>query len=322
MVAAVISLPLMAAAADPIAIKLATNSSGTDDDVYTIAANKFTEALEEVAPGQFEVTYYPNRQLGDEKELMQGLQLGTVDMAIVTNSTAANVAPQLAVNDLPFLYSSQEQAAEILDGPLGEKLFDALEQKNIIGLSFCESGYRQMINNAKPIETPEDVVGVKFRVMQSPLFIDMFRNLGGAAVPMAWGDTVTALQQGTVDGLENAAWTIPAFSLDEITKYLSLTNHIYTVAPLMMSKSFYSRLSSEQQEAIHKAGMLACERQRVISAQHERDIIEGLKASGKMQVNEVQDIGAFREKMAPLYEEYRDRVGSDLLDQWLAAAKG
>lgn len=305
--------------AEETAIKFASNSAGTDDDVYTVSARQFEAALDEIAPGRFKVTYYPNRQLGDEKELMQGLQLGTVDMAIVTNSTVANVAPELVVNDLPFLYSSQEQAANILDGPLGQELFEALERKNIIGLAFCESGYRHMVNNVRPVETPEDVVGIKYRVMQSPIFIGMFQNLGGSAVPMAWGDTVTALQQGTVDGLEVPAWVVAANNLEEVTKYFSLTHHVYTVAPIMMAKSFYERMGDEDQEAVHAAARNACQKQRVISAQLEKDIIETLRADDRMSVNEVGDVSGFRQKMMPVYEQYRDRIGSDLLDRWLAA---
>lgn len=308
-----------AAQADAVKLRMGSATADAETDVYKITYRELAKALEELAPGQFEVSFFPNRQLGDEKEMVQGLQLGVLDLAAITNSVVANTAPQFVVNDLPFLYANQQVAARILDGELGDSLLASLEEKGIVGLAFCEAGYRHMLNNLHPVNTPADVVNAKYRVMQSPIFIGMFESLKGNPVPMAWGDTITAFQQGAIDGLEVPAWVVAGANLDQVAKYMSLTRHVYSAAPLMMSKASFNKLSAEQQDVMRKAAKKACAVQRERGAAQEAEILEKLKAGGKMQINDVSDAAPFRDAMKPIYEQYRDKIGSDRLDAWLAA---
>lgn len=307
--------------ADPVKLRMGSATADADTDVYKITFNELSKALEEIAPGQFEMSFFPNRQLGDEKEMVQSLQLGTLDLAAITNSVVANVVPTFVVNDLPFLFPDQATAIEVLDGPLGEELMADLDAKGIVGLAFCEAGYRHMLNNVRPVTVPEDVVGSKYRVMQSPIFVGMFENLGSNPVPMAWGDSITAFQQGAIDGIEVPAWVVAGSNLDEVAKYMSLTRHVYSVAPLMMSKTSFNRLSEEQQGALKTAARTACAAERVQSAEQEKQIIADLTARGRMAINEVEDTAPFREAMLPVYENFRDQIGSDRLDAWLAATR-
>lgn len=306
------------ASAAEIDIRFGWATTDSDTDSYKFAARQFAAALEEAAPGRFSVSYFPNRQLGDEKEMVQGLQLGTVDVALITNSVVANVEPSFLINDLPFLYTSAEQAHEILDGELGQELFTALAKKKIVGLAFCESGFRNMVNNVRPVTAPQDVEGVKYRVMESPIFIGMYQSLGGTAVPMAWGDTFTAMQQGTIDGLEIPTWVVAAAKVNEVAKYLSLTQHVYTATPLLMSARLYDRLGAEDQQIVRQAAQAACGAQREFNVMMEHKDIETLESKG-MLVNEVGATTAFRDKMQPVYDEYRSKIGGELMDQWLAA---
>lgn len=308
-----------ASLADPVKLKMGSATSDADNDVYKIAYLELSKALEEIAPGEFEISFFPNRQLGDEKEMVQGLQLGVLDMAIITNSVIANTAPQFVINDLPFLYGSQEKAGAVLDGELGRSLLDSLEKNSMVGLAFCGSGYRHMLNNTRPVMTPEDVVGAKYRVMQSPIFIKMFENLDGNPVPMAWGDTIPAFQQGAIDGIEVPAWVVASANLDEVAKYMSLTKHVYSAAPILMSKGAFGKLSEDQQEKMKQAARVACQNQRDRGAAQEQDILDALRASGKIEINDVPDTAPFRTAMQPVYELYRDKIGSDRLDSWLAA---
>lgn len=317
--AALVTLASAPVQAEAVKLRMGSATADAETDVYKIAYRELTKALEEMAPGQFDVSFFPNRQLGDEKEMVQGLQLGVLDLAPITNSVVANTAPQFVVNDLPFLYASQEIAAEILDGELGDELLASLEEKGIVGLAFCEAGYRHMLNNIQPVNTPADVIDAKYRVMQSPIFIGMFESLKGNPVPMAWGDTITAFQQGAIDGLEVPAWVVAGANLDEVAKYMSLTRHVYSAAPLMMSKTSFNKLTAEQQDVMRKAAKKACGIQRERGAAQEAEIIENLRAGGKIQINEVADAGPFREAMQPVYEQYRDKIGSDRLDAWLSA---
>src|SRR5690606_19964874 len=134
---------------------------------------------EELTNSELEVQLFPNRQLGDEKEILEGIRFGTIEAGVVTNAVVANVHKPLQVNDMPFLYPSAEVAHRILDGELGQELLAGLEDKGIIGLRFCEGGFRSMINNVRPVTQPSDVEGVKYRVMQNPVYIGMFSSLGG-----------------------------------------------------------------------------------------------------------------------------------------------
>lgn len=309
------------AVAEPVKLRMGSATADADTDVYKITFLELSKALEAAAPGEFDLSFFPNRQLGDEKEMVQGLQLGTLDLAAITNSVVANVVPEFVVNDLPFVYPDQETAVAILEGPLGDDLMALLDAKGIVGLAFCEAGYRHMLNNVRPVTKPEDVVQSKYRVMQSPIFIGMFESLGGNPVPMAWGDTVTAFQQGAIDGIEVPAWVVAGANLDEVSKYMSLTRHVYSVAPLMMSKASFNRLSETQQQALKSAAESACQAERVQSAAQEASILQELAAKGRMQINQVEDIAPFREAMVPVYEEFRSQIGSDRLDAWLAATQ-
>ncbi len=206
-------------------MKLGWTTADSATDPYTVGAKAFKTAVEANSKGSIEVQLYPNRQLGEEKQVMEAVRFGTVDMTIMTNAVIAQIEPAYQVNDLPFLYSSEEQARKALDGKLGNDLSALLAKKNMIVLGYMEGGFRQMINNKKPVGVPADVTGVKYRVMQNPMYIDMFTSLGGAAVPMAWGEVFTAVQQGTIDGLEIPVAVIDSSKMYEVTKFLSMTNH-------------------------------------------------------------------------------------------------
>ena len=149
-----------AALAGPITLKIAWCTTLGKTDQYGNTAKEFNKALKEVAPGQFKVQYFPNRQLGDEKETLEGLGFGTIDMGVITNSPISRIALPFQVNDLPFIYASKKQAYKVLDGPAGQELMKILEAKNIIGLGFAEGGYRHIINNVRQVYTPGDVEGI------------------------------------------------------------------------------------------------------------------------------------------------------------------
>ncbi len=174
-----------------------------------------------------------------------------------------------------------------------------------------------MINNKRPVYVPADVSGVKYRVMQNPLFIKMFSALGGNAVPMAWGEVFTAVQQGTIDGLEIPVAVIHSNKFADVTKYLSLTKHTYSALSLLYSQRAFKKLTSEQQDTVHKAARLAIDRQRQQVAQNTLEIIESLKSQG-MEVYEIKDPGAFRDLVGDIYKEFRPKVGTALFDKALA----
>ena len=308
------------ALASPMVLKVAWITSDGPSDPYAIAAREIKKALEAAAPGQFDVQFFPNRQLGDEKEMLESMSFGTLNMGIVTNAPIASIEPVFQVNDLPFLYADEAQAHKVLDGPVGQAQLAKLAKKKIVGLGFAEGGFRQMINNVRPVMEPKDVEGIKWRVMQNPVYLGMFRALGGNAVPMAWGETFTAVQQGTVDGLEIPLAVIQNNGYAEVTKYLSLTNHTYSALGILMAQKTYDKLSDAQKAALKKAVAEGIASQRQINAANEAKIRENLAAKG-MQVNKIKDPAAFRAKVVPVYEEFKPSIGAEIMDQVMNAVK-
>lgn len=301
-------------------IKIGWTTSDGASDPYAIGARAFKAAAEANSKGTLDVQLYPNRQLGDERPMIEGLRFGTVDAGIITNSSVAQIEPSFQLNDLPFLYKSEEQAFKLLDGSVGAQMTKKLDAKGILTLGYMDSGFRSIVNNRRPVAKPEDVSGVKYRVMQSPVYIEMFNSLGGSAVPMAWGETFTAVQQGTIDGLEAPVTVLDQSKFFEVTKYLSLTNHTYSVLHFLMSKRTFDKLSPDQKKAVKDAAAQAVAEQRKVSVENTRKIIASLQSRG-VKVNTVENRDAFVERVKPVYEKYRGSIGSDLLNAALAEVK-
>jgi len=314
------TLVAAAPAAAQTVIKLGwTTTDNARDDPYAMGAHAFKEELEQRLPGAVTVQLYPNRQLGDEKQMLEGLRFGTVDAAIITNAVIAQLEPAMQLNDLPFLFNDAEHARRALDGRVGQELAQKLDARGLAVLGYMEGGFRHMLNNKHPVHMPADVQNVKYRVMQNPVYIDMFNALGGSAVPMAWGETYTAVQQGTIDGLEIPLPIVLAAKFPEVTKYLSLTGHTYSAIPLLMSKRALAKLTPEQRTAVLAAGQAATTRQRQHNTGNTARLLAAIEASG-MQVNQPADVAPFRAAVQSIHDQYSERFGSALIDAALAAA--
>ncbi len=302
-------------------MRIGWTTGESEIDPYAITARELARALDEVAPGEFELSFFPSRQLGDEREMLENISLGVQDAGVITGTAIATMESAFQLNDMPFLYSSSEEAHTILDGPVGQQLMETLTEHDIVGLGFAEAGFRHTINNVRPINSPEDFSGIRLRVQPSDLFVDAFQAAGASPTAMAWGEVFTAVQQGAVDGLEIPLNVILGNNYDEVTTYLSLTGHSYNAMGLLVSQSFMDSLSEEKQSALREAAGIALERQRQINAENEDAALAALKERG-MQVNEVEEHGAFRERMGPVYDAYRDAVGGDILDAALSQLGG
>lgn len=298
-------------------MRIGWTTGESEIDPYAITARELKRALQEVAPGEFALSFFPSRQLGDEREMLENISLGVQDAGIITGTAIATMESAFQLNDMPFLYSSSAEAHAVLDGPVGQQLMDTLTKHDIVGLGFAEAGFRHTINNIRPINNPEDFSGVRLRVQPSNLFIDAFQAAGASPTAMAWGEVFTAVQQGAVDGLEIPLNVILGNNYDEVTTYLSLTGHSYNAIGLLVSQRFMDGLSEENRSALREAARIALDRQREANAQNEEAALDALMGRG-MQVNEVADHGAFRERMTPVYDAYRDAVGGDILDAALS----
>lgn len=310
--------PGVAVAADQVTVlKLGWVTPDSAEDPYAIGVHAFKEELESRSSGRIEVALFPNRQLGDEKQLLEGIRFGTIGAGVVVNSVVSQLEPSYSINDLPFLYANEQQAYKVLDGKVGETLAANLAKRGVVSLGFMEGGFRSMVNNKRPVKSPEDVAGVKYRVMQNPIYIKMFSSLGGNAIPMAWGETFTAMQQGTIDGLEMPVALVLAAKYYEVGKYLSLTNHTYSVANLLMSKRVLDKLPEDLRQIVLESGRAATQRQRETHRGLVSKVTQDL-SDNHMKVNRIDDVAAFRQKVAPVYDDVRKTVGNQLVDEVLA----
>ena len=299
-------------------LKLGWATSDSATDPLAIGAHAFKKHVEQMSNNAIQVQLYPNRQIGDEKQLVEGLRFGTVDAAVVTNAVTAQADGAFQVLDLPFVFENDKQVQKVLDGAVGEELGKRLAAKNIVLLGYFDGGFRSMINNKRPVDKPSDMNGIKLRVMQNPQYIEMVNSLGGSAVPMAFGETVTAIQQGTIDGLELPIALIEPLKVNEFTKYLSLTNHTYTCYELMVGKRVMDKLPKDQQALVMKAAKAAVDDQRKAMAEATPKALASLEKAG-MKVNPIGDMAAFRKAVAPVYEKVRSAGHGKLLDAVLAS---
>ncbi|WP_208984884.1 TRAP transporter substrate-binding protein [Stappia sp. TSB10GB4] len=282
-----------------------------EQDGFHAAATKFKELVAERSDGKITVEIFPNATLGDERTLLEGMQIGTVDMGVITNGPVSNFLEEMAVFELPFLFPSPEAAYKVLDGEIGQELLDRLSEVNLKGLAYAERGFRNLTNSKRPVNSPADLSGLRVRVMENPVYIDSFRQLGADAIPMAWTEALTAMQQGTIDGQENPVGVVYSFKLNETQTNMTMTRHTYAPALFVMGMPKWSELSGETQEIVRQAAQEAAEYERALNARLEGEQLQALKDAG-MTVIENADLSAFSAAVQPVYEKYGEKFGDYL----------
>ncbi len=289
------------APADATVLQLGTTVN--EQDSFQIAAEKFAELVEERTNGAYVIEIYPNGTLGGERDMLESMQMDTLDMAIVTSGPFINFSDAMGVLDMPYLFGSNEEAYAVLDGEIGRELLDTLEDSGLKGLAYAERGFRNLTNNVKPIQSAADLNGLKLRVMENDVYTASFKAMGVNADPMAWADALTALQQGTVDGQENPINVIFSYKLWESQKYATLDRHSYSTAIITMSNNLFSSLDAETQQIFLDAAQEAAEFERAWVAEQEADQLQAMKDNG-MEVVEDPDLNSFKEAVQPVYEQY------------------
>ncbi len=290
-------------ASNPDATVLQLGTTVNEQDSFQVAAEKFTELVEERTNGAYKIEIYPNGTLGGERDMLESMQMDTLDMAIVTSGPFINFSDAMGVLDMPYLFGSNEEAYTVLDGEIGRELLDTLESSGLKGLAYAERGFRNLTNNVKPIQTAADLNGLKLRVMENDVYTASFKAMGVNADPMAWADALTALQQGTVDGQENPVNVIYSYKLWESQKYATLDRHSYSTAIITMSANLFNSLDAETQQIFLDAAQEAAEFERAWVAEQEADQLQAMKDNG-MEVIEDPDLDSFKEAVQPVYEQY------------------
>lgn len=328
------TLLLLAACGGDDATDTASDSEGSADDVYTlqaghslpdthpyhIAFTEMAEKVEERTDGQVQIEVFPNSEIGAEYELTEGMTLGTVDLVVSSTAPVTNFVPELAVLDLPFLFNDRESAVDILNGEIGDEMFEKMEDNGIIGLSWAENGFRHITNSKHPIEKPEDLEGLKIRTQENDIHLAAFEELGALATPMAWTEALTALQQGTLDAQENPLIVADQFSLYESKqKYMTLTGHVYSVAIFMMSEQTYNELPEDLREIVVEEGQKIGDLQRELLIEMDEEALEVLK-DNDVEIIEDVDIQPFQDIVKGVYDDFEAEYGyGDVLERILEA---
>ncbi len=286
---------------------------------YGVAAIKWQEVVEAETDGRFVFRHFPSSGLGGEREVIEGVQIGTVEATIVSSGTLSNFVPETGVFDIPFLFRDLKHARTVLDGPIGQDILAKFESAGLVALAWGEQGFRHITNNRNAIVAPADVAGLKLRTMENPIHITAFQTLGAAPTPMAWPEVIGALEQGTIDGQENPLSVITSAKLSEVQKYLTVSGHVYSPAMLLVSQDLWNGLSDEDKEVFKKAAAEAVVAMRGFVDNAESSGVETLKAAG-MDVGELstEQKAAFQEALVPAYEQYYKTYSKDMIDQIIA----
>ncbi|MDA1284639.1 MAG: TRAP transporter substrate-binding protein [Proteobacteria bacterium] len=252
-------------------------------------------------------------QLGkSEREYIEGMQQGTIQMAQVSTGPMAGFIGEYDIFSLPYMFRDTEHFEKVLSGPVGAKFLGMLDSKDMKGLAWFDNGYRNMFNAKKPITKPSDMDGLKIRVMKSPLMVNTVNAMGGSATPMAYGELYSALKQGVLDGGENAAGNVLNDKFFEVSKYYSITQHFRPPGVVVMSKKTWNTLSTSQQKAITKAAVELQTYEIKLTTQVVGQALKDLEAKG-MKINKV-DVPAFAAAVKPVYKSYSDKYGSDMIN--------
>ena len=251
-------------------------------------------------------------QLGGERDYIEGMMLGSIQMAQVSTAPVAGFVPEFDLFSLPYLIRDTDHFQAVVSGPVGDKFNELAEARGLKILAWFDNGYRNVFNKVRPVVTPEDMAGLKIRVMESPLMVNTVNAMGGSATPMSYSELYTALEQGVLDGGENAAGNVLNDRFYEVTGYLSMTQHFRPPGLVAVSLATWNSLTEEQQAVLVEEGKRLQEYEIALTAEVGAKAVEELKAKG-MEVNEA-DTDAFRARMGPVYEDFTAKHGSELLE--------
>ena len=293
---------------------LKMNISVAQNSHYGVAVDTFAREIEKRTNGRYKIQNFYAGALGAERESIEGVQLGTLDLTMTSTGPVPNFVPEVAILDIPFLFRDYAHARAVLDGPIGQDLLTKFDAKGIKALAWGENGFRHMTNNKHPVNTPDDLKGLKMRTMENPIHIEAYRQFGILPTPMAFTEVFTALQQGTVDGQENPLSVITAAKLEQVQKYLSLTGHVYSPALILMSKAQWDKLSAADKQAFAEAAKEAIKANRARIDDDERRAVGDLRSKG-MAVVDTLDKTKFQAALSPVYNDFSKRFGQENIDK-------
>lgn len=276
-----------------------------EDYPVSIAMESFLEEVSEKTDGEINGKVYHNGVLGSQPDAIEQLRLGVLDFGEFSLGPMGQAVPETNVVSLPFIFKSVPDMYRLMDGEVGAAIGEGMKAKGIVPLGWYTAGARSFYNSVRPITAPEDVEGLKVRVMSNDLFVNMVEAMDGNATPMAFAEVYQSIKTGVVDGAENNPPSYESTNHFEVAKYFSMTEHLIIPECLCMSLATWDKLTPEQQEIVLAAGQASAEYQRELWAEREAASIETVK-SGGTEVNSVDDKAPFQEAMSPVYDQFTE----------------
>ena len=282
----------------------------TKESHYGVGSTVFCDEIAKGTANRYSCQHFLSSALGGERQMIEAVQLGTLDLVNTSTGPLGNFVPEVKILDIPFLFRDYEHARRTMDGPIGQDLLQKVTARGLIGMAWTENGFRHMTNNKRPINSAADAAGLKMRTMENKVHMDGYKTFGLLPTPMAFPELYGALQQGTVDGQENPIPVILASKFAQVQKHLSLTGHVYSPAIIMLSPAVWGKLNDADKKVFLEAGKLAAAAQRKKVNDDEASGIATLRKDG-MQVVEKVDGESFRKAVAPAYAGFAKEFGAD-----------
>lgn len=292
------------------------------DRSLTQGLYKFQEIVEKETDGSIKVDVYPDGQLGGDRVVFEGLKMNSIQGTTMSTGPIAGFVPEFTVFDFPYLFKDEETAYKVLDGKIGTDMLAKLDSQGVVGLNYWENGFRDLTNNKHEVKSVKDLKGLKIRTLENELHVDLWKQFGANPTPMAYTELFTSLEQKVVDGQENPVGNVTTGNLFEVQNYLTKTQHIYNASVFMISQKFMDTLSAQEKEIVEKAAAEARDYQRELNQKESEEAYAVLKEKG-MKVTELSDqaLAEFEKKAEPIYGQYKEKVGAELVDQILNETK-
>jgi tripartite ATP-independent transporter DctP family solute receptor len=280
------------------------------------AVKLFAEQVEKASAGKMRLRTVGAAALGPDIQMQQALVGGAQEMMVGSTATLVGITKEMALWDTPFLFNTVQEADAVLDGPIGQKVMDKLQEKGLVGLVYWENGFRNLTNSQRPVNKLEDMAGIKLRVMQNNVYLDSFKTLGANAVPMPFSELFGALETKTVDGQENPYNTILSSKFYEVQKFLSITNHVYSPWIVLVSKKWWDQLNKAEQKVLMDAAIASRDFERKDTRAEAAKALDELKAKG-MQINQLpaSESARMRDKLGQINTQIAANVGNDLWNE-------
>jgi len=286
-----------------------------------LASVKFEEEVEKKAAAagySVDVQLFPSAQLGSEKEMVEQLQTGSIDIVPTTTGPLGLFEPKFFLFDLPYIFLNYDHADATLDGEVGTEILASLESKGILGLAWWENGFRQLTNNKREIKAPSDLKGIKLRTMQNDVHIDYFKNLGASPTPLGFGEIYTSLQSGVIDGQENPFSIIATNNFHEVQPFVTQSDHVYSPVAVLASAAFMKELPEELQKIVKDTAFELRLYQRETGRAQQNYYINKIKEKSAIYVLSDEEKKAFQEAAYPTYKKFENKIGVELIKKIVA----